>query len=78
MALGLYIFAAFTAFVLFLWSVWVGRLWHYEAFGLVAFVVFIGHWGWTFVAFTAFVAFLRHSAWSFYFYLFSYSFCGVA
>ena len=30
------------------------------------------------MAFTTFVTFLRRSAWSFYFYLFSYSFCGVA
>ena len=42
-----------------LWSVSVGRLWHYEAFGLVAFVVLMGHWGWTFVASTGFVLFME-------------------
>ena len=59
MALGLYIFCGIYSICIVLWSLWVGRLWHYEAFGLVAFVVFMGHWRWTFVASTGFVLFME-------------------
>ena len=34
-------------------------MWHYEVFGLVAFVVFMGHWGWMFVASTGFALFME-------------------